>query len=184
MDSQSSNHSMEPALVRAHNLEKLAESLDATVTGHKLDNDKDAFLVDWDGPDDAANPLNWSTARKHCVTLTLSVSVIVVTFASSVFSSASNAVAKQFDVSSEVGKLRVTLILCGYAIGPLVWGPLSEHQGRKPPMLISYLSFVLFSLATATAKDLQTILICRFFGGLFGCGPLSIAGGAQEAEGE
>lgn len=34
--------------------------------------------------------------------------------------------------------------------------------------------FSMFSIATATAKDLQTVLICRFFGGFFGACPLAV----------
>lgn len=160
-----------------HECEKKAESPAATQGEHATPSDP--FLIQWNGPDDPENPINWSTRRKHGVTLILSFSVVVVTFASSVYSAASLAVAKQFSVSNEVAKLGVTLFLCGYAFGPLVWGPISEQLGRKLPMLLSYFGFVLFSFATATAKDLQTVLICRFFGGLFGCGPLSISGGAM-----
>ena len=36
---------------------------------------------------------------------------------------------------------------------------------------------MVFSFASAVSKDLQTLLITRFFGGLFGCAPLSNVGG-------
>ena len=36
---------------------------------------------------------------------------------------------------------------------------------------------MVFSFATAVAKDLQTVLITRFFAGLCGCAPLSNVGG-------
>jgi DHA1 family multidrug resistance protein-like MFS transporter len=34
--------------------------------------------------------------------------------------------------------------------------------------------FVLFQFAVATAKDLQTIMLCRFFGGFFGACPIAV----------
>ncbi|KAL9102520.1 MAG: hypothetical protein Q9187_009113, partial [Circinaria calcarea] len=34
--------------------------------------------------------------------------------------------------------------------------------------------FSIFQLGVATGKDLQTVLLCRFFGGLFGASPLAI----------
>lgn len=34
--------------------------------------------------------------------------------------------------------------------------------------------FTLFSIATGTAENLQTIIICRFFSGLFGAGPIAV----------
>ena len=56
------------------------------------------------------------------------------------------------------------------------WAPASELYGRKYPMLISSFGFGVFSVAVAVAKDLQTIFICRFFGGFFGARPLTIVG--------
>ena len=36
---------------------------------------------------------------------------------------------------------------------------------------------MVFSFASAVSKDLQTLLITRFFAGVFGCAPLSNVGG-------
>lgn len=53
---------------------------------------------------------------------------------------------------------------------------MSELYGRKWPLLTSSFGFSIFNLAVAVAKDLQTIFICRFFGGFFGACPLTIVG--------
>jgi DHA1 family multidrug resistance protein-like MFS transporter len=50
------------------------------------------------------------------------------------------------------------------------------HHGRRDPFVISVLGFTIFSFATATAKDLTPIFICRYIGGMFGAGPLTLAG--------
>ena len=55
-----------------------------------------------------------------------------------------------------------------------MWAPFSELYGRKPPLIIAAFGFAIFSIAVAVGKDLQTILICRFFAGLFGSSPLAI----------
>lgn len=55
-----------------------------------------------------------------------------------------------------------------------MWAPFSELYGRKPPLIIAALGFAIFSIAVAVAKDLQTIMISRFFAGLFGSSPLAI----------
>lgn len=44
-------------------------------------------------------------------------------------------------------------------------------------MLIPYFISACFSFGTATAKDIQTILITRFFAGLFGSAPVTNTGG-------
>ena len=95
-------------------------------------------------------------------------------FASSIFSAATTAVALQFGVSTEVGILGLSLYVLGFATGPLLWAPLSELRGRKLPLMISMFGFSIFSIGTAVGKDLQTVLICRFFGGVFASCPLAV----------
>lgn len=51
---------------------------------------------------------------------------------------------------------------------------MSELYGRKYPLLISAFGFSVFSVAVAAGKDIQTVLICRFFAGIFGSCPLSV----------
>jgi len=70
------------------------------------------------------------------------------------------------------------LIGQGFAVGPLIWGPFSELYGRTIPLFFGFAIFAIFQVPVAVAQNLHTILICRFFGGLFGCAPLAIVGGA------
>ena len=79
-----------------------------------------------------------------------------------------------FGVSVEVATLSTSLFVLGYAFGPLIWGPFSELQGRKLPILIAIFGFTLFNFAAATAFNLQTLMLSRFFTGFFGSGPLAI----------
>ncbi len=95
-------------------------------------------------------------------------------FASSIFSAATPHVALEFNVSQEVGILGVSFYVMGFAFGPTLWAPLSELKGRRMPLVVSMFGFMLFSFAVATGKDLQTVLICRFFAGFFGACPLAV----------
>lgn len=52
-----------------------------------------------------------------------------------------------------------------------------SRYGRRPAVLIPYFIAACFSFGTATAKDIQTILITRFFAGLFGSAPVTNTGG-------
>lgn len=79
-----------------------------------------------------------------------------------------------FGVGVEVATLSSSLYILGYACGPLIWAPFSELQGRRLPILIGMLGFGIFNIAVAVAKDLQTLLICRFFCGVFGSCPLAV----------
>ncbi|KAF1988061.1 MFS general substrate transporter [Aulographum hederae CBS 113979] len=139
---------------------------------------KDPNLIDWDGPDDPGNPMNWSYGWKWVVTLALGISTYVVTFASSVYSAAVVPTAKEFGVSPEVTTLGVSLFVIGFAVGPIIWGPASELYGRRTPLFIGYFLFAVFQIPIAVAVNLETIMLCRFFGGVFGAAPLAIVGGS------
>ena len=74
--------------------------------------------------------------------------------------------------------LGTSLFVLGFAGGPIVWGPISELYGRKIPLLIGIFIFAIFNVPVAVAQNIQTIMVCRFWGGFFGCAPLAIVGGA------
>ncbi len=93
---------------------------------------------------------------------------------SSIFSPGVGQVAAEYNVSQEVGTLGTSFFVLGYAFGPLMWAPASELYGRRLPIVIAVFGFSIFSVAVAVGKDLQTILICRFFCGLFGSCPLAV----------
>lgn len=135
-------------------------------------------IVVFDGPDDKENPQNWTTLRKSCITLSMGSMTLCVTFASSIFSTATMVTAKQFGVSSLVMTLGTSLFVLGFAFGPLVWGPLSELYGRRLPLFTGFFIFAIFNIPVAVAQNLQTIFVCRFFGGFFACAPLAVVGGA------
>jgi DHA1 family multidrug resistance protein-like MFS transporter len=143
----------------------------------QLEAEKDPNLIDWDGPADPENPHNWSRGYKWFITGVLGIVTFVITFASSVFSTATQATAQHFNVSNEVMILGTSLFVLGFAVGPPIWGPLSELYGRKYPLFFGFFVFALFQIPVAVAQNLQTIMLCRFFGGMFGSAPLGIVGG-------
>ena len=142
------------------------------------DDEQDPNLVVWNGDDDPENPQNWKQWRKWCITVSMGSMTLCVTFASSVFSTATQVTAQQFGVSSEVMTLGTSLFVLGFAFGPLIWGPLSELYGRKIPLFAGFAIFAIFNIPVAVAQNLQTIFVCRFFGGLFASAPLAVVGGA------
>ncbi|KAJ9193375.1 hypothetical protein DTO164E3_7935 [Paecilomyces variotii] len=130
----------------------------------------------WDGPDDPTHPRNWPTVRKWIITVITSLMTFSVTFASSVFSTAETPTAEKFHVSDEVMVLGLSLFVLGYSFGPLLWGPLSEVCGRKFPLMLGVIVFCIFQIPVAVAQNVQTVIVCRFIGGIFACAPLAIVG--------
>ena len=98
------------------------------------------------------------------------------TWASAVYAPAVKPVAEEFGVSTEVSTLGLSLFLLGLGLGPLLFAPLSEVYGRKIAVLTPYFFAMIFSYATAVAKDLQTVMLTRFFAGFFGAAPVTNTG--------
>ncbi|KAH8424289.1 MFS transporter [Aspergillus melleus] len=133
---------------------------------------RENYVVDFDGPDDPAFPQNLPMRTRLYVSFILAFTCVSSTFDSAVFSPSMAQVAKHFGVGAEVAALASSLYIAGYACGPLVWAPFSERHGRRLPIVVAMLGFGIFNTAVAVSKDLQTLMICRFFGGVFGSSPL------------
>lgn len=88
--------------------------------------EEDPFVVEFQ-KGDPTNPMNWTQLRKWIITTIVTLSVFVVTFASSAYSGSSIEIMKDFDVGTEVFIVGVSLFVLGFAIGPALWGPLVGH---------------------------------------------------------
>ncbi|OAA44287.1 major facilitator superfamily [Metarhizium rileyi] len=136
--------------------------------------EREEYVVEFDGPTDPLHSQNWPLRKKLLTAAMLSYTTLTSAFTSSIFSAATSRVAAEYHVGAEVGLLGTTFYVLGFAFGPSLWAPMSELRGRRLPIVVSMFGFSLFSIACATGKDIQTILICRFFSGFFGAGPLAI----------
>ncbi|KAJ6143843.1 hypothetical protein N7471_003296 [Penicillium samsonianum] len=135
-------------------------------------------MVGFDGDMDGLNPQNWPMGKKVYTTALWALTTCWITFASAIYSAGTAQISQEFHVSYDVANAGTSLLIFGFAIGPMLWAPLCEVYGRKWPALAPYFVSAAFAFGTATAKDIQTILITRFFAGVFGSSPISITGGS------
>ena len=68
-------------------------------------------VVGWDGPNDPQNPHNWKKSKKYTVTVFYATLTFCITFASSIFSTATVVTAEQFGVSTEVMTLGTSVFV-------------------------------------------------------------------------
>ncbi|OJJ95234.1 hypothetical protein ASPACDRAFT_82069 [Aspergillus aculeatus ATCC 16872] len=127
--------------------------------------DSEAYVVEFDGADDPMHPQNWPLKRRVMIASLLTFCALVTAFASAVFATAASKVERAFGFGSEVAALGTTLYVLGFSAGPTVWAPCSELLGRRWPLMIGMFGFDIFTIACATAKDTQTIMLTRFFSG-------------------
>ncbi|KAH8600045.1 major facilitator superfamily domain-containing protein [Bisporella sp. PMI_857] len=127
------------------------------------------YEVGWDGPSDPAFSRNFPVWWKWLI-VSASSSALCVTCAGSLYTSAYKQLQRDVSCSRIMATLGLSLFL----------GPLSEIYGRKPIYIISMLLFTIWQVPCAVAKNVETGLISRFFGGFAGAAFLTVAGGTVE----
>ncbi len=70
-------------------------------------------------------------------------------------------------------ELTITGFLIGFMIAQLIWGPISDHFGRRIPLFIGMVLFVIGSVGCARSQSLDQIVFWRVFQALGACtGPM------------
>jgi DHA1 family multidrug resistance protein-like MFS transporter len=154
------------------------------------------YIVAFSEPHDPLNPRSWTTRKKYAPAPSISsnlllsevtnpfprlsiatsscLSTLVASFNSAIFAAAEPQVRQTFSVGRVVAALGTSLFVLGFAFGPLIWAPGSELIGRRWPLCVGMLGCSIFTIGSAVSKDIQTLLICRFFAGVFGASPLCV----------
>lgn len=125
---------------------------------------------------DPENPHNWPMWLKWWYTFLISMFVISAAYGSSCLSGGLSTINNRYHVLTEVSTLTVSLMVIGFCVGPLLWGPMSEEYGRRPTYIISFGLYVIFNIPCALSPNIGGLLVCRFLCGVFASSALSIAG--------
>jgi MFS transporter, DHA1 family, multidrug resistance protein len=83
--------------------------------------------------------------------------------------------AEDLNASASAAQLSITACLVGLALGQLVAGPLSDRLGRRRPLIVGLVGFVLASVACALAPSVGVLVVLRFIQGLAGAAGLVIS---------
>ncbi|KFZ00579.1 hypothetical protein V500_00992 [Pseudogymnoascus sp. VKM F-4518 (FW-2643)] len=120
------------------------------------------------------HPLCYPDHREFYISTAACFGTFVASFNSAIFAAGAAKASSEFEVGKEVTALGTSLFVLGFASGPLIWAPGSELIGRRLPLCIGIFGSSIFTIGCATSKDIQTLIICRFFAGLFGASPLCV----------
>ncbi|MFB3226455.1 multidrug effflux MFS transporter [Exiguobacterium sp. PHA03] len=82
---------------------------------------------------------------------------------------------RSFDASASLIQLSLTACMLGMALGQLIVGPLSDVRGRKRPLMIALLAYLLASLACAMAPTIEVLIALRFIQGAAGASGIVIS---------
>lgn len=70
-------------------------------------------------------------------------------------------------------ELTITGFLIGYCIAQLIWGPVSDHFGRRLPLFAGMVLFIVGSVGCALSENIGQIVFWRVFQALGACtGPM------------
>ncbi|KAI9849436.1 MAG: MFS siderochrome iron transporter 1 [Sclerophora amabilis] len=134
------------------------------------------YIVEWI-PSDPRNPMLWPQWKKWAITLMVAFATLAVSFASSAYSGSVEQTIGEFSCSEEVATLGISLFVLGFAIGPLLWAPLSELYGRQILFTGTYGALTVFTAGGAGSNSMATLLVLRFLGGASGSSVLTNSGG-------
>jgi DHA1 family bicyclomycin/chloramphenicol resistance-like MFS transporter len=83
--------------------------------------------------------------------------------------------ADDLGVSASAAQLSITACLVGLAVGQLVAGPLSDRLGRRRPLMLGLLAYLLASVACALAPSVTVLVVLRLIQGLAGAAGIVIS---------
>ncbi|KAI4627522.1 uncharacterized protein J4E87_004086 [Alternaria ethzedia] len=140
--------------------------------------ERDPNVVDFDGPNDPENPMNWKTSKKWGMVALISAITFLTPLASSQFAPGVPEVMRDFNSTSDLLEgFMVSVYVLGFAFGPLIIAPLSEMYGRLPLYHSCNFLFIVFTIAAAVANNMAQFVVFRFLMGCFGGAPMVLGGG-------
>lgn len=81
----------------------------------------------------------------------------------------------ELDAATSMAQLTITACLIGLALGQLIAGPLSDRFGRRGPLLVGVLAYIVTSVWCAMAPSAELLILARLVQGLAGGVGLVIA---------
>ncbi|KAG4280638.1 hypothetical protein FPRO04_05352 [Fusarium proliferatum] len=138
----------------------------------------DPNIVDWSGPNDPANPRNWSKAYKLTNIIIISLSVLYTNLATTMFAPGAATMKREFGhKSNTVEVLTITMASLGFALGQLFIPPMSEVFGRMPIYRTSSIFYMGFTAGCARSTNVAEFLVFRLLTGMAAASYMSTGGG-------
>ena len=112
--------------------------------------------------------------KKNILMLVIAV-IVMCDLSSDIYLPGLPKISEFFGVDHTVAQLTISLNLVGISISGLLYGPLSDHYGRKPIMLLGVGIFVIASIMCCFVNNIAMLITMRFVQG-FGAGVAGVVG--------
>ncbi|KIM52403.1 hypothetical protein SCLCIDRAFT_18159 [Scleroderma citrinum Foug A] len=127
---------------------------------------------------DVRNPINYSRVKKWAITLTACIFAATTSASASSYAISLSSMTKELKCSDIDLALGLGLYPAGFGVAPLFTSPFSEEVGRRPVYIFSSITYTLTGVMVALAPNIQTVMVGRALGGIFGSIGASLAGGS------
>ena len=84
-------------------------------------------------------------------------------------------IVRLLDATTAQGQLTISAYLIGFAVGQILYGPLSDRHGRKPVLLGAIALYCFASLVCTLATTIHMLIAARALQALGGCGGVVLA---------
>jgi len=98
--------------------------------------------------------------------IVLGLLIAVGAFAIDMYIPGFAAIARDLKAQPGTVELSMTSFFVALAAGQIIYGPISDAVGRKPPIYVGLVIFVLASIGAAFAPSIGVLIAARFFQGL------------------
>jgi DHA1 family bicyclomycin/chloramphenicol resistance-like MFS transporter len=78
-------------------------------------------------------------------------------------------IAKDLNTNIAAVQLSLTSYFIGIAVGQILYGPLLDRYGRKPPLYVGLSAYILASFGCALTGSVESLIAMRFLQALGGC---------------
>jgi DHA1 family bicyclomycin/chloramphenicol resistance-like MFS transporter len=109
------------------------------------------------------------THNRWLIILILGSLCTVTPFAIDMYLPMFQRIAETLHTSTDKVSLSVSSYFVGMAIGQLIYGPLLDRFGRKPPLYVGLILFAAASLLCLLAREMWFLVLMRFLQALGGC---------------
>jgi DHA1 family bicyclomycin/chloramphenicol resistance-like MFS transporter len=96
-------------------------------------------------------------------------------FSLQIFLPALPAIQASFAVTPGIVQLALSLSILANAVANLAYGPLSDHFGRRPVLLVGLAAFIVGSLACALAPSIELLIVARIVQSVGGAAGMVLA---------
>jgi DHA1 family bicyclomycin/chloramphenicol resistance-like MFS transporter len=84
-------------------------------------------------------------------------------------------IARQLHASTAQAQFTISSYLIGFAVGQILYGPISDRHGRKPVLLCAIALYCVASMACTFATSIEMLIVARAFQAVGGSGGIVLA---------